>query len=48
MKKVLMILLGLSGAPRSHSAPLAVIRRPGNGALLTPPRYAAAVVVRLG
>ena len=29
LKKVLVTLLGLSGAPRSHSAPSAVIRRPG-------------------
>jgi len=30
LKKVLVTLLGLFGAPRSHSAPPVVIRRPGN------------------
>jgi len=46
LKKVLVILLGLFGAPRSHSAPRTVIRRPGNCAPLHPFRYAPALTAK--
>jgi len=41
LKQVLVTLLGLFGAPRSHSVPPVVILRPGNCAPFPPRLYAS-------